>query len=245
MSNFGSGCHVPRRVCNICSVFPFHMPSVHLTENWRQAPSWYQTSWKVKHSQGSKSGREWDEGHAGSSAEGGTYTAADGGGDFDKCGAKKLKTKDKYLKNSSVDLWRVRAKLDGKKRSLSKTYKTSKETNDRVYALNQQMSKHLETLPLRKEAEEKFDPDFNELLEKVAASRARCLEASAAHDRSEMALNEGLCLVRKQFEATAAATLSLTVGNPARSTHVCAFLQEALEMLDALLIHGSHDEGGY
>ena len=105
------------------------MPSVRLTEHWRQAPSWYHTSWKVKHSQGSKSGRDWDEGHALSSAadKEGTYYAADGGSDFDKCGAKKVKTKDEYLKISSEDLWRVRAKLDGKKRSLGKTYKTSKE----------------------------------------------------------------------------------------------------------------------
>ena len=135
-----------------------------------------------------------------------------------------MKTKDKYLNISSEDLWRVRAKLDGKKRSLGKTYKTSKETNDRVYALNQQMGKHLETLALlygnfkqaymeRKEAEERFDQDFHELLEKVVASRTRSLEASAAHDRAEEALNEGLGVVRKQFEATAAATLSLTVGN--------------------------------
>ena len=70
------------------------------------------------------------------------------------------------------------------------------------------MSKHLDTLALlyenfeqaymeRKEAEARFDQDFHELLEKVAASRTRCLEASAAHDRAEEALNEGLGLVRK------------------------------------------------
>ena len=164
----------------------------------------------------------------------------------------KLKTKDKYLKMSSEDLWRVRAKMDGNKRRLGKTYKTSKETNDRVYALNQQMSKHLDTLALlhetfeqaymeRKEAEERFDQDLQELLEKVAASRTRSLEASAAHDRAEEVLNEGLGLVRKQFEATAAATLSLTVGTSARSTNECAYLQEALEMLDALLVHGSNE----
>ena len=102
----------------------------------------------MKSSQGSRSGRKWDEGPTGSSAaeEGGTHNASDGGGDFDSGhsgGAKKLKTKDKYLKISSEDLWRVRAKLDGKKRSLSKTYKTSKETNDRVHALNQQMGKYI------------------------------------------------------------------------------------------------------
>ena len=78
----------------------------------------------------------------------------------------------------------------------------------------------------------------------MAASRSRCLEASAAYDRTEMALNEGLGLVRKKFEEKAAATLSLTVGTSARSTNECAYLQEALDMLDALLLRGLHDEGG-
>ena len=95
------------------------------------------------------------------------------------------------LKISSDDLWRVRAKLDGKKRSLGKTYKTSQETNGKVYALNQQTGKYLETLAIlyenfekacteRKEAEEPFDKDFHGMLENMAASRSRCLEASAA-----------------------------------------------------------------
>ena len=92
---------------------------------------------------------------------------------------------------SSDDLWRVREKLDGKKRSLGKT-----ETNDKVYALNQKTGKYLETLAIlyenfghacteRKEAEEQVDKDFHELLEKMAASRSRCVEASAAFDKME------------------------------------------------------------
>ena len=65
----------------------------------------------------------------------------------------------------------------GKKRSLEKTYKTSKETNDKVYDLNQKTSKYLETLAIlyenfehacteRKEAEDQFDMEFQELFEK-------------------------------------------------------------------------------
>ena len=57
-----------------------------------------------------------------------------------------------------------------------------------------------------------------------------------------MALNEGLGLVRNQFEETTAATLSLTVGTAARSTNECSHLQEALDMLDALLLRGSQEE---
>ena len=94
----------------------------------------------------------------------------------DSDGAKKTKKRVQYLKISSDDLWRVRDKLDGKKRSLVKTYKTSKETNDKVYALNQQTGKYLENLAIlyenfeqacteRKEAEEQFDKDFHEMLE--------------------------------------------------------------------------------
>ena len=51
-------------------------------------------------------------------------------------------------KISSDDLWRVRAKMDGKKKSPGKTYKTSKETNDSVYPLNQETGKYLETLAI-------------------------------------------------------------------------------------------------
>ena len=39
-------------------------------------------------------------------------------------------------------------KLSGKKSSLGKTYKTIEEANDKVYELNQQASKCVETLAL-------------------------------------------------------------------------------------------------
>ena len=54
----------------------------------------------------------------------------------------------KYLNITSDDLWRIRDKLDGKKSSLGKTYKMNREANDKVYDLNQQASKYLETLAL-------------------------------------------------------------------------------------------------
>ena len=111
------------------------MSVVNLKENWRRSPSWYQTSWKTKYCQGSTSGRERDEGPSSSSAadEGASHSASGGGAIFERSdseGAKKTKKRVQCLKISSDDLWRVRDKLDGKKRSLGKTYKTSKETND-------------------------------------------------------------------------------------------------------------------
>ena len=73
------------------------------------------------------------------------------------------------------------------------------------------------------------------------ASRSRCSEASAVYDRTELALNEGLGLVRRQFQDTSAATLALTVGTQARSTNENAYLQEALDILDALLLRGTQE----
>ena len=57
--------------------------------------------------------------------------------------------------------------------SLGKKYKTNREANDKVYELNQQASKYVETSALlcaifericaeKKEAEEQFDRDFDE-----------------------------------------------------------------------------------
>ena len=145
-------------------------------------------------------------------------------------GVKKIKTRDEYLKVSSDDLWKVRAKLDGKKRSLAKTYKTSKEMNDKVCMLNQQMGKHLETLALlyenfeqacneKRDAEEQFDKDFYSVLEILGARRKQCSEASTAYDNAEAALNEGLGLVRCQFRETSLATLALTQGTQARGSN--------------------------
>ena len=247
-----------------CLQYLFHPPYpymtvVHLKENWRQSPSWYEINLKTMHSQGSTSGKVKDEGPSSSSAadEGASQSAPAGGVNYersDSAGANKTKTRVQYLKISSDDLWRLRDKLDRKKRSLGKTYKTSKETNDKVYALNQKTGKYLETLAVlyenfvqacteRKEAEAQFDKDFHGMLEKLAASRSSCVEASAAYDRIETNLNEVVELVRSQFAATAAATLSSTVGTADRSTNEFSYLQEALDLLDALLLRGAQEEG--
>ena len=63
-------------------------------------------------------------------------------------GGKKSKMQQKYLNVTSDDLWCIRDKLSGKKSSLGKTYKTNKVANDKVYELNQQASKYVETLAL-------------------------------------------------------------------------------------------------
>ena len=57
---------------------------------------------------------------------------------------KKSDLQQKYLNVTSDALWRIRDKLT--KSSLGKTYKTNREANDKVYDLNQQASKYVETL---------------------------------------------------------------------------------------------------
>ena len=231
------------------------MPGVRLTENGKSSPSWYQTSWKMKNCPSSKGGWEWDEGPSGPPLveEGGeSYHASDGARDLDKShsGAKKIKNK-RRIPESQLGLSVACQSEVGREEKKP----TSKETNDKVYALNQQTSKHLVTLALlyenfeqacneKKEAEEEFNKEFYSLLEKVAASRSRCSEASAAYDRAEMAINEGLGLVRSQFEETSSATLALTQGTQARSSNENAYLQEALVILDALLLRGTHEVRG-
>ena len=37
------------------------MPEVHLKENWRKSPSWYQTSWSAMSNPDHRGGREWEE----------------------------------------------------------------------------------------------------------------------------------------------------------------------------------------
>ena len=117
------------------------------------------------------------------------------------------------------------------------------------------MTKHLETMALlyenfeqayheKKEAEETFDREFHSLLERVVTCKSRCLETSAAYDRAEGALNEGLGLVKCQFEETSAAVLALTQGNQARGSNEHVYLQEALNILDVLLLRGTQELRG-
>ena len=129
---------------------------------------------------------------------------------------------NKYLNVTSDDLWRIREKLDGKKSSLGKTCKMNREANDKVYDLNQQAPKYLETLALlfsnfeqicteKREVEEQFGRDFDESLKRLSESRARCIKVAETFARIEEDLNEGLRVVRSQFNM-AAATLALSCG---------------------------------
>ena len=146
----------------------------------------------------------------------------------------------------------IEGKLDGKKSSLKKTYKTNKETDDKVYELNQKMSRHLETLALlyrnfdaareeRKEAEEQFDKDFQFMLEKIAANRSRCIAASENFNKVETDWNEGLGFVYDQFRETEVAKRALTCGTEARGNNEITYLQEALDMISGLLRRESHE----
>ena len=54
----------------------------------------------------------------------------------------------RYFNVTLDDLWCIRDKLFGKKSSLGESYKTNQEANDKVYDLNQQASKYVETLAL-------------------------------------------------------------------------------------------------
>ena len=63
-------------------------------------------------------------------------------------GGKKSKMQQRYLNVTYDDLWCIRDKLAGKKKSLGKTYRTSREANNKAYELNQQASKNVETLAL-------------------------------------------------------------------------------------------------
>ena len=68
------------------------------------------------HSQGSTSGREWDEGPSNSSAadDGASQSVSAGGAIYersDSVGAKKQKTRVQYFKISSDDLWAPQRQL--------------------------------------------------------------------------------------------------------------------------------------
>ena len=54
----------------------------------------------------------------------------------------------KHLKITCEDLWELQRILDGKKVDLRKTYKTQTEVNDKVWALNREPERALETLAI-------------------------------------------------------------------------------------------------
>ena len=156
------------------------MSNVRLSSNGKSPPSWYQSNWRVKDDDYKKydDGWDWDASQSGQprtdrTERAGSFRPSEGAEDpgGSQSGAKKTETRGEHFKVSSDDLWKVRAKLDGKKSSLSKTYKTTREMNDKVYELNQKMTKHIETLAVlcenfeqayqdKKEAEDIFDKEF-------------------------------------------------------------------------------------
>ena len=168
---------------------------------------------------------------------------------------KKSKTQYKYLNVTSDDLWRIRDTLDGKKSSLGRTYKMNTEVNDKLYDLNQQAMKYLETLALlyanieqicseKREVEEQFDRDFDDSLIKLSESRARCVKVAATYARMiEEDLNEGRRVVRSQFHDTAAATMSLSCGKNDRDNNEVLSLHETLALVDSQLARETHDDG--
>ena len=145
-------------------------------------------------------------------------------------------------------------KLDAKKRSLGKTYKMNTEANYKVYDLNQQAMKYLETLALlyanfeqicteKREIEEQFDRDFDDSLRRLSESRALCVKVAATYARIEADLNEGPGVVRSQFNDMAAATLSLSCGTNDRDNNEALYVQETLALVDSLLARETHDDG--
>ena len=137
---------------------------------------------------------------------------------------------------------------------MCKTYKTNREANNKVYDLNEQASKCLETLALlysnfeqicteKKEVEEQFDWDFDESLRKLSESRAPCIKVAETYARIEEDWNECLRVVRNHFQDTAAATLALTCGKNDRGHNEVLYLQETLTMVDSLLSSDTRDDG--
>ena len=145
----------------------------------------------------------------------------------------------------------TRDKLAWKKSSLGKTYKRNREANDKVYELNQQASKYVETLALLyanfericAEVEEQFDRDFDESLKTLSESCSRCIRVAETYARIEEDLNEGLRVIRNHFQKTATATLALTYGKNDRGHNEVLYLQETLAMVDSLLARDTHDDG--
>ena len=189
------------------------MPEVYLNENWRKSPSWYQTSW-VTISTSERGGRDWDGRATSSLAADAASSTSERVERTESGGRKKSQMQQKYLNVTSDDLWCIRDRLAGNKSSLGKTYKTNREAYDKVYELNQQASKFVETLAFsyahfkricaeKTEAEEQIDWDFDESLKMLFESRNRCIQVAETHAQIEEDLNEGLRVIRNHFQHTA------------------------------------------
>ena len=157
-----------------------------------------------------------------------------------------MKIRQKYLKISADDLWRVRDKLDGKKKSLKKTYKSSKEGNDKVYELNKKTASSWKPwrycMGTSSKRVPKGDRYFEDILKNLSFCREKCAEASAVHERAETSLNEGLGVVRDQWASTEAATMALIVGTADGSENEIVYLNDALDLIDAWFLREHHEE---
>ena len=193
--------HFASSVFSFCKILLTYSAGVHLKENWRKSPSWYQTSWKTMPTS-ERGGRDWDGRATSSLAADAASSTSERVERTESGGGKKSKMQQRYLNVTSDDPWCIRDKLAGKKSSLGKTYKTNREAHDKVYELNQQASKYVETLALlyanfericaeKKEAEEQFDTDFDESLKMLSDSRNHCIRVAETHARIEEYLNEG------------------------------------------------------
>ena len=104
----------------------------------------------------------------------------------------------------------------------------NRKANDKIYELNQQASKYVETFALlytnfericaEKEVEEQFDCYFDESLKMLSESRSRCIGVAEIYARIEDDVNEGLRVIRNHFQETATATLALTCGKNDRGS---------------------------
>ena len=178
----------------LLSYTPLAMPEVHLKENWRKSPSWYQTSWWTMPTS-ERGGRDWDGRATSSLAADAASSTSERVEGAESGVAKKSKMQQRYLNVTSDDLWCIRDKLAGKKSSLGKTYETNSEANDKVHELNQQSSKYVETLALlkanferncaEKEVEEQFDRDFDESLKMLSEIRFLCIKVAETYVRIE------------------------------------------------------------
>ena len=83
------------------------MPEVHLKENWRKYPSWYQTSWRSMHTSdgGGRDGDGRDTNSLAADAASSTSERVERTERTESGGGKKSKMQQKHLNVASDDLW--------------------------------------------------------------------------------------------------------------------------------------------
>ena len=227
------------------------MPEVHMKENWRKSPSWFQTSWRTVPTS-ERGGRDWDGRATSSLAADAASSTSERVERIESGGGKKSKMQQKYVNVTSDDLWCIQDKLASKKSSPGKTYKTNREAYDKGLRMNQQASKYAETLAslyanfericTETEVEEQFDWDFDESPKMLSERCSRCIRVAETYARIEDDFNEGLRVILNYFQETATATLALTCGKNDQVHNEVLYLQETLAMVDSLLARDAHDD---